>query len=94
MSFFQKLKDGASKATDKAIQTVEVTRLNSQISSIRKEIAEEKLKMGEGIFQAFSQGDTTFSVADLRDPCERIIKLTTDIEVLELKIIEVKKDKP
>jgi hypothetical protein len=47
MGFFNKLKEGAGKAADLAKQTVEVTRLNTQISSKKREIEKNHSRIGK-----------------------------------------------
>ncbi|MEF3304757.1 zinc ribbon domain-containing protein [Paenibacillus sp. GYB003] len=92
MSFFEKMKEGAAKAAEKAKETVEVTRLNAQIGAKKKEIEKLQQNIGELVYQSYLSKD-----ADLESRtvslCMQIADRYQDIAALELKIKEVKNEK-
>jgi rRNA maturation endonuclease Nob1 len=93
MGFFNKLKEGAGKAADLAKETVEVTRLNTQISAKKREIEKNHNRIGELIFSAFQMNDLTIAEGPVTTVCQEIVTLQHDILLLELKIQEVKNEK-
>lgn len=93
MSFFDKLKEGASKAADKAKDTVEITRLGTQISSKRKEIEKCFNQMGEAVFQAYVAKDLSSAEAEIERCSNNVIVLQQEIAVLEHRIKVVKNEK-
>jgi hypothetical protein len=93
MGFFNKLKEGAGKAADLAKETVEVTRLNTQISSKKREIEKSHSRIGELISSAFQMNDLSVAEGQVTTICQEIVTLQHDILLLELKIKEVKNEK-
>lgn len=93
MSFFEKVKQGASEAAKKAQQTVEITRLKTQISSKEKEIERNYSLIGEVVYKAFVAGDLSQSENSVTEICQGIISLEQEITTLEQKIIEVRNEK-
>ncbi|QGQ97854.1 hypothetical protein EHS13_24665 [Paenibacillus psychroresistens] len=93
MGFFNKLKEGAGKAADLAKETVEVTRLNTQISAKKREIEKSHNRIGELIFSAFQQNDLSVAEGQVTTVCQEIVTLQHDILLLELKIKEVRNEK-
>jgi chromosome segregation ATPase len=94
MGFFDKIKEGASKAADLAKETVEVTRLNTQVSSKKREIEKNHSRIGELIFNAFLVSNLTTVEDQVTIICQEIATLQQEIQNLELKIKEVKNEKP
>lgn len=93
MSFFKKVKEGASKAADKAQQAVEIQRLNSQVSGIVKEIERSKLQIGEAVYQAYVKGDLSLAEPSIVAGSQQITLHEVTIKGLELKIKELKNQK-
>jgi hypothetical protein len=93
MSFFDKMKQGASDAAKKAQQTVEITRLRTQISSKQKEQEKTFTLIGEKVYQAFTAGDWTQAEQDVNEYCQHVNQLSQDIQGIELKIKEAKNEK-
>jgi predicted nucleic acid-binding Zn-ribbon protein len=93
MGFFDKLKEGAGKAADLAKETVEITKLNTQISSKKREIDKCHTRIGELIFNAFSIHDISSAEDQVTAICQDIAILQQEIRQLELKIKEVKNEK-
>jgi chromosome segregation ATPase len=93
MGFFDKLKEGAGKAADLAKDTVEITRIHSQISSKKKEIEKNHYRIGESIFDAYLNHEITSVEEHVTVICQEIVTLQQEIRQLELKIKEVKNEK-
>jgi hypothetical protein len=91
-SFFDKIKDGASKAADKAHQTLEISRLNAQISAVKKDIDKAYMLIGQSVFQAFSNGDQSQADESIAQHSEQIVSLQSSIVDIEQKIKEVKRE--
>lgn len=93
MSFFDKMKQGASGAAKKAQQTVEVTKLRSQISSKEKEMDKLYARIGESIYRAFSAGDVALSETEVMEYCDLLHGLDQEIDRVEEKIRNIKFEK-
>ncbi|WP_199624430.1 zinc ribbon domain-containing protein [Paenibacillus alkalitolerans] len=93
MSLFDKFKQGASEAAKKAQQTVELTRLKTQISVKEKEIEKSYNFIGKAVFEAFSKGDMSQSESEVRAVCQLISQLKQEIKLLDQKIIDVRNEK-
>lgn len=97
MSFFKKFTDTVSKgvtsATEKAQQTVEITRLNSQISSKRKEIDKLFAKIGESVYEAFEEKDLSLAEAKVIPGCEQISAIYEEIAEIDGRIKAIRNEK-
>lgn len=93
MSFFDKMKQGASEAAKKAQQTVETTRLKTQIASKEKEIEKAFALIGESVFQSYASGDWKKSEREVAAYCDHISLLRQGIQALENKIKLAKNEK-
>ncbi|BFT71889.1 MULTISPECIES: hypothetical protein [Paenibacillus] len=93
MSFFDKVKQGATDAAKKAQQTVELTKLKAQVSSKEKEIEKFYNLIGESVYAAYMSGD----IARAGEIVERfslgIDAVKQEIAVLDQKIIELRNEK-
>jgi len=93
MGFFDKLKESASKAADKAKDSVEIVRLNSQISAKRGEIKKLYAQIGRIVFQAHAADQLSSTQELIQSASESIIVLQQEIEELEHKIKIIKDEK-
>lgn len=82
MSFFQKIKDGAVRAADKAQRTVETTKLSAQISRKRKEMKDNFTEIGSAVYQAYRTGDLS-----LAEP--EIARLSQENAMIEAAIADI-----
>lgn len=82
MSFFQKIKDGAAKAADKAQRTVETTKLSAQISRKRKDMKDNFTEIGSAVYQAYQTGNLS-----LAEP--EIARLSQENAAIELAIADL-----
>ncbi|CAI6054616.1 zinc ribbon domain-containing protein [Cohnella sp. JJ-181] len=97
MSFFKKLTEtvskGVSTATEKAQQTVEITKLHSQIAGKRKEIERQYNEIGEAVYKAFVDGDLSKAEVEVIPACQLIADKGREIDVLEDRIRELRNEK-
>ncbi|RXZ81454.1 zinc ribbon domain-containing protein [Paenibacillaceae bacterium] len=93
MSFFEKVKQGASGAAKKAQQTMETTKLRSQISGKEKEMERICTKIGQSIYEAYSNGDVSQSETTVMDYCGQLTDIQKDIDLIEEKIKNIKSEK-
>jgi division protein CdvB (Snf7/Vps24/ESCRT-III family) len=93
VSFFDKIKEGAKKGTELAQQTVELTKINSQISSKKKEIEDRYNKIGHIVYDSRLSNQTADSEVTIQLLCKEVAGLFDEINVLEQKIQEVKKER-
>lgn len=97
MSFFKKLTEtvskGVSSATEKAQQTVEITKLHSQISGKRKEIDRKYAEIGEAVYKAYLSGDLSAAEVDVIPACQQVADRERDIDALEDRIRELRNEK-
>lgn len=93
VGFFDKLKESASKAADKAKDSVEVVRLNSQISAKRGEIEKLYSQIGRTVFQAHAADNLSSAQELIQESSESIIALQQEIVQLENKIRIIKEEK-
>jgi chromosome segregation ATPase len=91
-SFFDKLKDGASKAADKAHQTLEISRLNAQISSVKKDIDKAYSQIGQSVYIAYTNGDLSQAEAVITEYSSKILSYEQSIVEIEQKIKDVKRE--
>ncbi|MBB6731612.1 zinc ribbon domain-containing protein [Cohnella zeiphila] len=97
MSFLKKLTEtvskGVSTATEKAQQTVEITKLHTQISGKRKEIERRHAQIGEAVYEAYLAKDLSKAEASILPECEAISGLRKEIVGLEDRIRELRNEK-
>ncbi|THF75094.1 zinc ribbon domain-containing protein [Cohnella fermenti] len=97
MSFLKKFTEtvskGVSTATEKAQQTVEITKLHTQISGKRKEIDKRFAVIGEAVYQAYLAKDLSQAESQIIPECEAIGGIRKDIEALEDRIRALRNEK-
>lgn len=93
MSLLKKIKESALSAADKAQQTVEITRISSQISSKEKEIANHYQELGKCVFDAYIAGDLPASEPNIAEYSRKVIEIQKEIAALKQKILEIKNEK-
>ncbi|QHT59897.1 zinc ribbon domain-containing protein [Paenibacillus lycopersici] len=86
MSFFDKVKQGASDAAKKAQQTVEITKLKAQISGKEKEIERLCAQIGAAVYRGHQAGDIASTEQEVMECCHQADELHTEIKVLEERI--------
>jgi hypothetical protein len=97
MSFFKKISDTVSKgvttATEKAQQTVEVTRLNAQISGKRKEIDKLFATIGESVYEGYLAHDLSLAQSKVMPICEEITAIRNEIASIDDRIKAIRNEK-
>jgi Zn finger protein HypA/HybF involved in hydrogenase expression len=93
MGFFGKIKEGANKAADLAKETVEISKLNTQISTKKREIDKSYSRIGEVIFNAYLINELASAEQQMITICEEIVSNQQEIRQLEIKIKEAKNEK-
>lgn len=93
MSFFDKVKQGASEAAKKAQQTVEITKFKTQISLKEREIDKIYKLIGESVYTSYLSGDYTQVEANVSDYCQGIAQINQEISEIEQKITEIRNEK-
>jgi hypothetical protein len=97
MDLFRKISEtvskGVSTATEKAQQTVEITRLHSQISGKRKEIEKLYGDIGAAVFDGYLNKDLSLAEPKVIPACEEIAAIRHEIETLENRIMMLRNEK-
>lgn len=97
MSIFKKITEtvskGVSTATEKAQQTVEITKLHTQIANKRKEIDKKQAAIGEAVFGAYLEKDLSKAEQSIIPICEAIVGIRREISALEDRIRELRNEK-
>lgn len=97
MSFLKKLTEtvskGVSTATEKAQQTVEITKLHTHISGKRKEIERRYARIGEAVYEAYLKKDLSLAEGLVIPECDEISGIRKEIASLEERIRELRNEK-
>ncbi|MBW7455059.1 zinc ribbon domain-containing protein [Paenibacillus sepulcri] len=93
MSFFDKMKQGASDAARKAQQTVEITKLKSQISGKEKEKDKLFYLIGTAIHASHQEGNIAQSEEEVVSHCLKVDGLNQEIQFLEERIKNIRFEK-
>jgi ribosomal protein L40E len=93
MNLFQKLKEGANKATDYAQQTMKITKINNQISGLKKEIERNITQIGLAVYEAYKANDLTLAEEAVRKLSNDSMALENEISELEHEIEVIKNEK-
>ncbi|WP_426446367.1 hypothetical protein ACP26L_21975 [Paenibacillus sp. S-38] len=93
MSFFEKVKQSAAEAARLAQITLEVTKLQTQISSREKEIERKQLLAGQAAVDAYKAGDLKAAERVVAGQSAAIAALQKEILRLQAQILAVKNEK-
>jgi uncharacterized small protein (DUF1192 family)/ribosomal protein S27AE len=93
MNFFQKLKEGANKATDYAQQTMKTTKINTQITGLKKEIERNNSQIGHAVYEAYKANDLNLAEETVRKFANVNQELESEITELEHEIEVIKNEK-
>ncbi|WP_052339501.1 zinc ribbon domain-containing protein [Gorillibacterium massiliense] len=92
-NFFDKMKDGAQEAARLAQQTVETTKLKTQIYGLEKDVDRLYLTIGRQVYRSFEQHGTPYDDQEFISVFQEIHKLLGEIDELERKIREIRNEK-
>lgn len=93
MKWLNVLREGASRAADKAQRTVEVTKAAAQISGKRKKIRDVQRQIGAAVHAAHRMGDFTASGPEVVRLSMQIDELEREIGNLELELQRLNREK-
>ncbi|SEB71120.1 hypothetical protein [Paenibacillus sp. GP183] len=93
MRLFDKIKEAAKKGTILAQEAVDITKINSQISSKKKEIEERYKKIGQNVYDAHRANRREAAEAPILKLCSEVSRLLKEIASLELRLNAIKKEK-
>ncbi|MDR9852440.1 zinc ribbon domain-containing protein [Paenibacillus sp. VCA1] len=93
MKILQRLKDGANRATEKAQGAVEISKLNSQIADIEKDMELHFIEMGRVFYEGYSEEDMTLAEKEMLKHCKACDELQEEIEQLRARVAELKNEK-
>ncbi|MGZ9585509.1 zinc ribbon domain-containing protein [Paenibacillus marinisediminis] len=91
--FLQKMKDGASKASEKAQNVMELNRVQAQIDSRLKELKNNTYEIGYLAFEAYKEQDMESLSTKIEQLAEVNMALEQEIEQLEWKRCELRNEK-
>lgn len=93
MNIFQKLVDGANKATDYAQQTMKITKINTQIADNKREIERNCSKLGIAVYEAYKAGDVSWTDERIRSHIQDNLVLEREIAGWEQEVEKIKNEK-
>lgn len=93
MNFLQRIKDGASRVSEKAQSSVEVSKLNGQISDIEHEMQVEFLKMGKLFYEGYRSRDMSVAEGQMIELARGCNKLQEQIEGVRSRIAELRNER-
>lgn len=93
MNFFQRIKDGAGKVSDRAQSAVEIGRLNTQITAIEREMGLYHQKMGEVFYDGYCQKDMTEAEKEMLELAKTCDLLMEERDELRAKVAELKNER-
>ncbi|MBP1155014.1 MULTISPECIES: zinc ribbon domain-containing protein [unclassified Paenibacillus] len=91
--FLSKLKQGASRAADKAQQAIEVTKISAQIHSKRKQLDQNIYQIGLEVYEAYKSADLSMAEKSVRMYSQENQALEVQIRELEEQIRLLKHEK-
>lgn len=93
MNFLQRIKEGASKVSEKAQNSVEVGKLNSRITEIESEMEIEFLKMGKLFYEGCRAKDLSGAEGQMLELAKACTKHQDKIDGLRARIAELKNER-
>lgn len=93
MNFFQRIKDGAGKVTDRAQNAVEIGRLNTQIANIEREMDLYFQRMGEVFYEGYTRKDMSNAEKEMLELAKTCDLLSEERSEVRAKIAELKNER-
>ncbi|WP_110842276.1 zinc ribbon domain-containing protein [Paenibacillus flagellatus] len=93
MKWLDMIREGASRAADKAQRTVEMTKTAALIAGKRKQIRNLHTRIGVAVYGAYRGGDFTSSGPDVVRLSAQIEALEREIGSLELELARLNREK-
>lgn len=93
MNLIQRIKEGASKVTERAQNSVEIGKLNGHITDIEREMEIEFAKMGKLFYEGYRLRDMSVAEGHMIELSRSCIKLQEKINDLRSRIAELKNER-
>lgn len=93
MNFLQRIKDGASRVSEKAQSSVEIGKLNGNITDIEREMEIEFMKMGKIFYEGYRAKDLSLAEAKMVEHSRSCLNLQEQINDLRYRIAELKNER-
>jgi RNA polymerase subunit RPABC4/transcription elongation factor Spt4 len=93
MNLLQRIKDGASRVSEKAQSSVEIGKLNGQIADIEHEMQLEFLKMGKLFYEGYRSRDMSVAEGQMVELARGCSRLQEQIEGVRTRIAELKNER-
>lgn len=92
MNILKRIKDGASRVSEKAQSSVEIGKLNGHISDIEHEMEVEFMKMGKLFYEGYRSRDMSEAEGKMVELSRGCFKLQERIDELRSRIAELKNE--
>ncbi|WP_342564071.1 zinc ribbon domain-containing protein [Paenibacillus sp. FSL R7-0345] len=93
MNFLQRIKDSASRVSEKAQSSVEIGKLNGHISDIEREMELEFMKMGQLFYEGYRSRDMSEAEGKMVELSKVCLKHQEQIDELRHRIAELKNER-
>lgn len=93
MDFLQRIKKGAGKATEKAQNAVEISKLNNQISNIEREMGIYFQRMGQVFYEGYRDSDMSKAEKEMMDLAKTCDLLNEEKDEVRLKIAALRNER-
>ena len=93
MKLLQRIKEGASRVSEKAQNSVEIGKLNGNITDIEQEMEHEFLKDGKLFYEGFRSRDMSVAEGKMVELSRTCSKLQEKIDDLRMRIAELKNER-
>ncbi|WP_025677108.1 zinc ribbon domain-containing protein [Paenibacillus polymyxa] len=90
MKLIQRIKEGANRATEKAQHAVEISKINSQITTIQQEMDVHFLRMGQIFYEGYRASDMSVAETEMTQLSTACDELQDEIDELRSRIAELK----
>lgn len=93
MDFLQRIKKGAGKATEKAQNAVEISKLNNQISNIEREMGIYFQRMGQVFYEGYRDSDMSKAEKEMMDLAKTCDLLSEEKDEVRVKIAALRNER-
>lgn len=91
--FIQKIKNSASKVSEKAHKMMEMKQIQTQIVEKRREWKQNVYKIGKFVYDAYKKSDLTLAEADLKEIAQLNVRVEEELKLLDWKVSELHEQK-
>ncbi|MNU51551.1 Double zinc ribbon [compost metagenome] len=93
MDFLQRIKKGAGKATERAQNAVEISKLNNQISNIEREMGIYFQRMGQVFYEGYRESDMSKAEKEMMDLAKTCDLLNEEKDEVRFKIASLRNER-